>query len=78
MLPFAKWWAESQDKREGPLLPASSFEEAVEGICSFVSLMVDDWEAEILPALLVSEAVQVPLERESSGGAGAGEGAGGS
>ncbi|EAA32697.1 hypothetical protein GE21DRAFT_6605 [Neurospora crassa] len=70
MLPFAKWWAESQDKREGPLLPAPSFEGAIEGICSCISLIVDDWEAEILP-LLVSDVVQVDRQREPTGGAGA-------
>ncbi|KAK3485913.1 uncharacterized protein B0T23DRAFT_448652 [Neurospora hispaniola] len=74
MLPFAKWWAESQDKREGPLLPALSFEEAVEGICSSISLIVDDWEIEIVPLLVVSDVVQVHGLREVSGGPGAGAG----
>ena len=59
------------------MLPALSFEEAVEGICSSISRIVDAWEMEILP-LLVSEADVVDGQRESSGGAGAGEGAGGS
>ncbi|KAK3338420.1 hypothetical protein B0H65DRAFT_582429 [Neurospora tetraspora] len=52
MLPFAKWWAEAQDKKEGPLLPASSFEQAIEGICSSISLILEDWETDIAPDLM--------------------------
>ncbi|KAK3956162.1 hypothetical protein QBC32DRAFT_203515 [Pseudoneurospora amorphoporcata] len=67
MIPFAKWWAELQDKEEGPLLPARSFNQAIDQILSSVEGLIHVWDTDIAPTLVPDKEKVVSREHEKSG-----------
>lgn len=66
MIPFANWWAELQDKEEGPLLSARSFNQAIDQILSSIKGLVHVWDTDIAPTL-VPESEKEAVPREASG-----------
>ncbi|KAK1773463.1 hypothetical protein QBC45DRAFT_461536 [Copromyces sp. CBS 386.78] len=66
MIPFAKWWAELQDKEEGPLLPARSFNQAIDQILSSIEGLIHVWDTDIAPTLVPEKEKVVPREESGS------------
>lgn len=64
MVGFAKWWKLLQEKEEGPLLPARSFNQAIDQILSAIEGLVHEWETDIAPTL-VAQRVEVAPQEEA-------------